>query len=74
MTVGRRERLFRGPATRLPLFACLLAAVFGGGFAIGRAVGPIDEPTTTEPTVVVPAPEPGTAPAPTPTTSHGEHP
>jgi hypothetical protein len=56
------------------MFAFLLAAVFGGGLAIGRAVGPIDEPTTTEPTVGVPAPDPAPPPAPTPTTGHGEHP
>ncbi len=68
------ERPSRGPASRLAMFAFLLAAVFGGGLAIGRAVGPIDEPTTTEPTVGVPAPDPRPVPAPTPTTGHGEHP
>ncbi|WP_334142076.1 hypothetical protein [Rhabdothermincola sp.] len=68
------ERHSRRPASRLATFALLLAVVFGGGLTIGRAVGPIDEPTTIEPTVGVPAADPGPSPTSTPTTGHGEHP
>ncbi|MEJ5255381.1 MAG: hypothetical protein WHS89_08540 [Acidimicrobiales bacterium] len=62
------------PPVRLAVFAFVLVGTFGMGFAVGRAVGPLDAPTTvggdsqTPHTVTVSDPEPTT------TTQDGQHP